>query len=109
MKKEKIGLLLNDNSIVFLDNISNKENSFEIDAKIFYKYLPKLKAIIHTHNESCEPSIIDEVNMIYWNVPWIITSKKCIKAYTISSFRVFEIDINSLISKELKDLLMKLL
>ena len=109
MRKEKIALLLNDNKIVLLNNISEENNKFEVDPEEFYKYIDKVKALIHTHENGCEPSLIDQIYMSLWNCPWIIVSKNCIKAYKYSGFSVFEIDINSLIPQELHYLLMQLL
>ncbi|GAA5418882.1 hypothetical protein Stok01_00837 [Sulfurisphaera tokodaii] len=108
MRKEKIGILLQDNTIIYIENVSKNENRFEINTEEFYKYLPKIKAIIHTHKESCEPSIIDIIGMIYWNFPWIIASNNCVKSYRILDFSIFEIDINSLIPQEFNNLIMQL-
>lgn len=109
MKKEKIGILLDDTKIIFLHNISRQDNRFEVDPEEFYKYIGKIKALIHTHKNSCEPSIIDQINMSLWNFPWIIVSKNCIKAFKYLDFSILEIDINTLIPQELQNLLMQLL
>ena len=109
MTKEKIGILLNDNKVVLLHNISKYENRFEVNAQEFYKYINNIKALIHTHENGCEPSIIDQINMSLWNFPWIIISKNCIKAFKYLDFSVFEIDVNTLIPQELHYLLMQLL
>ena len=109
MKKEKICILLNDNKIVLLHNISKQDNRFEVNAEDFYKYLEKIKALIHTHEKNCEPSIIDQMNMSLWNFPWIIVSKNCIKVFKYSDFSIFEVDVNTFIPQELQNLLMQLL
>jgi len=109
LTKEKIGILLNDNRVVLLHNISNHNNSFEVDAQEFYKYIGNIKALIHTHKNSCEPSILDQINMSLWNFPWIIVSKNCVKAFKYLDFSVFEINVNTLIPQEFHNLLMQLL
>jgi len=109
LNKEKIALLLNDNKIILLDNISEESNRFEVNSEEFYKYIDKIKALVHTHEKDCKPSLIDIIYMSLWNFPWIIVSKNCIKAYQHSSLSIFEIDINSLIPQELHYLLMQFL
>lgn len=108
--RERCGIIV-DNKFVEIQNISKNNYEFIMDPKQLYNYLKhyNLKAIVHTHKDICSPSDFDIYNMKFWDIPWIIVSKKCIKAYKYSCLGIIEIDIESLISKELYDLIMKLL
>lgn len=109
MKREKVALLLKDNRIIELTNVSKYYNNFKIDAIEFYNHYDNIKAIIHTHEQECNPSALDEIYMVYWNFPWIILSEKCVKAYQYSDFSILEVDVKSLVPQELYNLLMQLL
>jgi proteasome lid subunit RPN8/RPN11 len=108
--KERCGIII-DNKFFEIKNIAENDYEFVMDPKELYWYIKnsKLKAIVHTHVDSCNPSTYDIYNMKFWKVPWIIISKKCFKAFKYSYFGVVEIDVKTLISKELYDLIMKLL
>lgn len=106
---ERIVIVTRNNKLIELKNIAEEEDRFQVDPEEFYKYTNELKAIVHTHKDSCEPSLSDLQYMSLWEVPWIICSKKCVKAYLFTALGILEIDVNSLIPKELHNLLMKLL
>ena len=105
--REKIAIVTKDNKLIELHNIS-KDDEFEVDPEEFYKYVNVMKALVHTHESSCDPSPEDIVYMSIWKIPWVICSKNCIKAYLFTTLGVLEVDVNSLIPKELYDLIMKL-
>ncbi|AWR94655.1 hypothetical protein DFR85_08660 [Acidianus brierleyi] len=108
--KERCGIIV-DNEFIEIRNISENNYEFIMDPKQLYNYLKhyNLNAIVHTHRGMCEPSDFDIYNMKFWNIPWIIVSKKCIKAYKYSYLGIIEINIESLISKKLYNLIMQLL
>ncbi|AAK40466.1 hypothetical protein SULI_05530 [Saccharolobus solfataricus] len=111
--KEKCGIICN-NTFYELKNISRTEYEFICDPSDFYttvkgKCSDDIQAIVHTHEESCEPSYKDIMSMKIWNIPWIIISKKCIKSILYLNGSILELDIHSLLSQELYHSLMKLL
>ncbi len=108
--KERCGVIIG-NSFYEVKNVSPKEEEFEMDPQQLYYLLSKgeLRAIVHTHSNSCEPSAKDVAGMTVWKVPWIIVTKECIKAFQASSLGVLEIDVDSLLSEKLHHLVMELL
>lgn len=111
--KEKCGIICN-NAFYELKNISCIKYEFLCDPSDFYTIVKnkcngEIQAIVHTHEESCEPSYKDIVSMKIWNIPWIIVSQRCIKGIIYSNGSIFELDINSLLSQELHNSIMKLL
>ncbi len=108
--KERCGIIVDD-EFIEIKNISERSYEFIMDPKQLYNYIKhnNLKAIVHTHEDLCNPSCFDIYNMRFWNIPWIIVSKKCIKVYKYSNFGIVEINIETLISKKLYNLVMKLL
>lgn len=110
VKNERCGIIIN-NNFYEIQNISTNCYEFIMDPKELYEKLKygELQAIVHTHENDCNPSPIDIENMKIWKVYWIIISPKCIKAYKYSDLGIIEIDIDTLPFKELDNLFMKLL
>ncbi len=55
-------------------------------SKVAEKYVLELIGIFHTHPKSnCYPSNLDKKNMKLWPVVWVISSKNCISAFTLSN------------------------
>ncbi|AAY80822.1 hypothetical protein Saci_1501 [Sulfolobus acidocaldarius DSM 639] len=106
---ERIAIITTNNELIEMHNLARSKFMFEIDPSEFYKVAEKVKSILHTHEGECKPSNLDVLGMYLWRVPWIIKGKDCIEGYLFDpSFGVLEIDIDSLIPKELYDLIMKL-
>ncbi|EZQ03232.1 MULTISPECIES: hypothetical protein [Acidianus] len=108
--KERCGVIVN-GRFYEIPNISTSDNEFEMDPVYLRKVLllGEITAIVHTHLITCFPSNKDIEWMKAWKVPWVILTKKCIKAFTFSDFGIVEVDIDTLLSKELYNLVMKLL
>jgi proteasome lid subunit RPN8/RPN11 len=107
--KERVFIITTDDKIVSLTNTSDDENSFKVSAEELHKYIDKIKAIVHTHKSECTPSNEDVLGMYAWRIPWLIVSNNCIKAYLFKGTSILELDVNSLIPKELNDFLMQVL
>ena len=107
--REYVFILTTDNKIVSLTNKSINDHTFQTSAEEVYKYVDRIKALIHTHENDCIPSNEDVLGMYVWRLPWIIVSKNCIRAYLFKGSSILELDVNSLISEELYDFLMKIL
>lgn len=111
--KERCGIICK-NNFHEIKNVSKSYYEFEFDLVDFYRILQNyckysIEVIVHTHLEKCEPSSKDINSMKIWQIPWIIVSKSCIKAFVYLNESIFEINIHSLLSKELYNSLMKLL
>ncbi|MCH1770611.1 MULTISPECIES: hypothetical protein [Metallosphaera] len=105
--RERCGILYK-NRFIEIANISYFDDEFLMDPVELYKYLDGLQAIVHSHEEMCYPSGKDMENMRMWRVPWIIVGPDCIKGFLLTDSGVAEIDIDSLLPKELKNLIMHL-
>ncbi|MUN28757.1 hypothetical protein [Sulfuracidifex metallicus] len=108
--KEKCGIV-SDNDIIEISNLGGIFE-FQCDPVELYKALHRRERIIalfHTHpfSKCCYPSSTDKIGMELWRVPWIIIGEKCIRAFRLDG-GVVEIDINTLLSQELYNRLMKL-
>ena len=107
--REKIAIITKDNKLIQLRNIAQQDNEFKVDEEEFYKYIDNIKAIVHSHEGSCEPSVKDIVYMSLWPIPWIIGNGSCLKSYLFTALGILELDINTLISQELYYFLMEFL
>jgi len=111
--KERCGVVINNNFYEIKNISDNPEIEFVMDPVELYEILKKegseIQYIIHTHDNTCIPSLKDLEGMRVWRVPWIILSRECIKGYYYSVFGILELDIISLLSKEVYNSIMKLL
>ncbi|MCG3108030.1 hypothetical protein L3N51_00308 [Metallosphaera sp. J1] len=105
--RERCGIIYKD-KFVEIRNVSERDHEFLMDPQEIYSYLDGIQAIVHSHEEICYPSFRDIENMWTWRVPWIIVAPNCIKAFLFADSSVTEIDVDSLLPEELKDLIVHL-
>lgn len=112
--RERCGVIIGD-TFYEIRNIAHNDYEFLMDPEQLYDLLIKfghIDAIVHTHVFGCYPSDNDIQFMKLWNEQaWIIVSRECIKGYRYDklSSSVFKININTLVSQKLYNLIMKLL
>ncbi|BBG27394.1 hypothetical protein IC007_1943 [Sulfuracidifex tepidarius] len=113
VEKERCGIIMDD-EIIEIENIATNDHEFICDYIKLYSILKdrgveKLKALFHTHLSGiCYPSEKDIENMNVWKEPWIIVGRNCIEGFILHG-SVVKIDVNSFLSQELYDRLVKLL
>ena len=86
--RECCGLVIQDGNnekYIPLENISPKEDEFEMDGKTFVQYLlkSKIKYVVHSHyGQDCQPSEADRIQCREVGIPYLIVSYPD-KEYTI--------------------------
>lgn len=112
---ERAFILTTDNQLIHIVTES-QGNGFVLDSISFYKYLSKgkIRAMVHFHSETCNPSIKDIQSMLLWEgMNWVIVSKGCIGCFTqekepeLPGLGIREVSCDTLLTKEVKDFLME--
>ena len=78
--KEMCGLIIEQNDRkkwILCENISEEENTFKIDEKVFSKYqlISKILYVVHSHYmQDCKPSKLDKKMAKVLGIPYLIVS-----------------------------------
>lgn len=113
VEKERCGIII-DGEIIEIENIADDYYEFVCDYVKLYriikdKGIENIKAIFHTHSSGiCYPSEKDVDGMNTWRTAWLIVGRDCVEGFILHG-GIVKIDIDSLLSQELHDRLMKLL
>jgi|BEDMetMinimDraft_2_1075160.scaffolds.fasta_scaffold00084_12 proteasome lid subunit RPN8/RPN11 len=87
-----------------LGNLSGNSHEFLMDPVQLYAVMKKsgwdVDAIVHSHEESCNPSPVDLYSMRIWRKIWVIVGRNCVRALIPLSLGVVEVDLNSLFPEE---------
>lgn len=91
--------------LVEVKNVAEGDHEFLMDPEDVYPLLDGIHGIVHTHECTCTPSLLDLEGMKTWRVPWIIVGRNCVKSYVWSDLGVTEVDVHTSLPEELHDLL----
>ncbi|BBD73902.1 hypothetical protein HS1genome_2291 [Sulfodiicoccus acidiphilus] len=107
--RERCGLVVG-GKFYELNNLAGTEGEFLMDPVevLAISKGREIGAIVHTHRWSPLPSRKDVEGMMVWRVPWVISSRGLVRGFRLVDTSVLELDVESLLSKEVYDLIVKL-